>query len=308
MTLHNRNKFPVIYALLLLVMAEAGISCKKIEPQKFSADSFLYFTNGGGSPGSVSMATIYKPVVTFSFLIPMFQMDTVECNKQINLPLTVQFDGRVADHQRKIKIELGGDGKEYGILPDEDSMYIPANGVEYKLNLKIKRPAIADTSIKTLTVTLRNTDDFSPEEHVWHTVTYRFGNWFDKASTYGNVEQFYGAFSPAKMFAMQEAVSREDPNMWKQAPYSIETLNTFLETRARQKPINFDPFTYNDLYNFLDYPLTYLQYYEYGGGPATNAYNAIVAKIVELTKALVVEKREAGKPILDESGFEISFP
>lgn len=306
MKIHKRSKVAVISYFLLFITASFFISCKKQEPQKFSADSFLYFANQYGVYYAPTIQTLYKPVLEFSFLIPAYQMDTLAMNTPQSFPLSIQFDGKVSDKKRMIKLELEGNGKEYCVLPVADSMYIPANGVEYKFNLKIARPPLSDTSTKIITLTLKNTSDFSPEAHIWHTVTYKFGNWFQKPATYDKVQLTYGDFSPAKMYTMGLATNRAGADYWK-ADANVITLNNFLKNLNQKRVVKFDPFTYDELYFFMDYPLLMISYYR-PPEAILNAYNAITAKMIQLSNAVIKERREAGEPILDGSGNEISFP
>ena len=116
---HKRSKNSNICALLLLIIIPSLISCKKEEPLKFSTDSFLYFIDKpSGTFNAVGMQYVYKPLVEVSFLQPLFQMDTLEMNKVTQLPLSIQFDGKISNQNRRIKLELEGNGKEYCVLPN----------------------------------------------------------------------------------------------------------------------------------------------------------------------------------------------
>lgn len=307
--------------IILLIIAFFQMSCKKEEPIKFSTDSFLYFINTSYidlDPSNWVMREIHVPEKQFSFYDSWFQQDTISTNssrKTGNIPsfltgfipfqLSVQMDGKLSDKKRVISIELEGDGKEFCVLPSTDSLYIPANGIGFLLKVQFVRPPLSDTSIKTVTIILKDNSDFSPEAHEWNRVTYKFGNWGAIPRNYNMVEDTVGAFSSAKMYAMQKAVSGENSESWKTDP-DLMTLNAFLSEKS-QRMVKVDPFTMDDLYYFLDLPY-FLQQYVPSGGPIDNAYRALRGKMIVLTNALIVEMRNAGHPILDDAGNEIRFP
>lgn len=178
-----------------------------------------------------------------------------------------------------------------------------ANAINYQLNLKLVRPPLSDTGTKTLTLILRNNDGFTPENHTWNKVTYIFGNVLEMPRYYTMQLTFYGEFSAAKIATMHEAIDRKGAAYWQANP-NIIALNNYIDLRGGKR-LNFDPFTYDDLYNLID-----VQELLYGieTGPLRDAFNTLNAEVISLSKALLIEKRNAGNPVKDESGREISFP
>ncbi|RZS70728.1 hypothetical protein EV199_2621 [Pseudobacter ginsenosidimutans] len=281
-------------------------ACKKVEPEKFSANDFLYFINKNYSEVilTVNMNAIYAKQQEYNFLITWNQTDSFRTNIDPTYQLYVQADGRLADRKRAVSLEIEGNGKEFAVFPDPDSIYIPANSIGYKLDMKLARPPLSDTGVKTLTITLKNNEDFKPEEHAWHKVTYVFGNMVKPTRFYSSIVDKYGEFSPAKMYAVREAVARKDKSFWETDP-DVILLNTSLQNLGAKK-FRFDPFTMDELYNIMDVT-SYLQIPEQKG-PVQNAYWALTQKMISLTKELIEERRAANNPILDASGKEISFP
>lgn len=311
MKIFSRTNLCCQWTLFLAMVFISLTSCKKEEPAKYSGEDFLYFMNKSNRfimiPSAGNITNFYQPEIQFSFLLGQFQVDTFMFNQAGigSFPLSIQFDGKVSDKNRKITLEVEGDGKEYCLMPHPDSVFIPANSNEYQLDLKIVRPKdLTDTSKKTITLKLKNSDLFSPEKHVWNTITYKIGNWYDIPRFYKDIAVSYGDFSPAKMYALQLAVDRVGGEVWGIDP-DVITLNNFLATKA-QKLINFNPFTNNDLYYFLDL-WSYLRV-NAPSGPNRIAFNNLTKKIIVLGKALLVERKNEGKPILDATGSEISFP
>ncbi|WP_316818880.1 hypothetical protein [Pedobacter nyackensis] len=310
MKMFKKTKLYSTSLLLLVMVASSIVSCKKQEPIKYSGEDFLYFMNSTNRfkiiPSSGNMNLFYKPEIEFSFLMGQYYADEYAFNLETvsSLPLSVQFDGRVSDKDRKIEIELEGNGKEYCVLPDPETIFIPAHGIEYTLNMKILRPPMDDTSKKTVILKLKNTTDFSPEKHTWSKITYRFGNWFDIPRFYPDLAVNYGAFSPAKMYHIHFAVKRLGAENWAADPNPV-ILNTFLKSK-NQREVNFINPTYGDLYYFLDL-VSYLKVYA-KTGPVRDAFTALTLKVITLTKELIIERKNAGNPILDETGNEISIP
>lgn len=297
--------------LLVLLIGISLIACKKEEPAKFSGDSFVYFLNDISNTDGLDPSSIingYTPEQTLSFLVYLFQIDTVKTNQYYvfkQFPLNIQSDGKISDKRRLVTIEVEGNGKQYIVLPNPDSIYIPANKREYKLNLKIVRPPLSDTSVKTATLILKDNDSFKPEKQVWHKVTYKFGNILTEPLAWTTIESKFGKFSRAKMTALQEAVNNSDKSFWANDP-NVALLNTTLQSSGRRN-IEFNPFSFSELYYYLDMA-TYGFYIPWGSASIMNAYWTVSDKMISLTKQLIVERRAQNRPIVDESGTEISFP
>lgn len=300
-----KNNFYCPKMLLFFVLVISTLSCKKEEPPKFSGDSFLYFTNVGFSfnPDLSIINLAYLPEQTFSSFITWFQKDTMVLETDFGA-ISIQSDGKLKGENRKISLVMEGDGKEFAIIPHPDSIYIPANGIEYKLSLKLLRPPLSDMSVKTLTLMLKNNDAFSPEKHSWSKITYKFGNLLTPTRFYPDVEKLYGNFSSAKMYALQYAVERAGANFWNTDP-NVITLNNFLKLRD-QRMVKFDRFSFDELYYFMDM-VSFLNGAA-PSGPIRNAYNALTDTVITLADIYVAEQKAEGKPILDESKKEISFP
>lgn len=290
--------------LLMAIVVLLLVSCKKETPAKFSGENFLYFRNGNvTNPDVTNIQGVYRSEKTFSFLNSLYQMDTMRFNEVYDFTLWIQADGKISGTNRTVRIQLEGNGLEYAVLPHPDSIYIKANEIQYQLNLKLARPPLSDTGTKTLTLTLKNNEGFTPENHTWNKITYKFGNILEAPRYYDMQETFYGQFSSAKIATMHEAIARKGAAYW-QTNANIISLNDFISLRGG-KQLNFDPFTLNDLYNFID-----VQELLFGitTGPLRDAFNNINAEVISLSKALLVEKKEAGNPVKDQSGKEISFP
>lgn len=281
-------------------------ACKKVEPEKFSANDFLFFINKNYSEVilTVNMSAIYAKQQEYNFLLTWNKKDTFRTNIDPTLQLYIQADGRLADRKRAVSLEIEGNGKEFAVFPDPDSIYIPANATGYKLDMKLARPPLSDTGVKTLTITLRNNEDFKPEEHAWNKVTYVFGNMVKPPRFYSTLIDKYGEFSPAKVLAMSEAVARKGKSFWETDP-DVILLNTSLQNLGVRK-IRFDPFTLDELYHIMDVT-SWLQIPEQKG-PVQDAYWSLTQKMISLTKELIEERRAVNNPILDGSGKEISFP
>lgn len=282
------------------------IACKKETPPKYAGDDFVYIMNltpYGITPDVKNIQNFYLVQRQFSFLSPANQMDTIFFNRNTSFPFVIQMDGRLSDRDRKVKVEIEGTGKEFVVLPHEDSIYIPANKTELVLNLKLVRPPLSDTALKKMTVVLKNNEEFSPENHVWHKANYLFGNWFNAPAFYTNQENIFGAFSAAKMYAMEEAVNKAGAQFW-QTNTSVIALNANLKGRGVRE-VKFHLFSFNELYYYLELPITIGSQQNL---PVVQAYNAVNTKIVQLAKALLLEKKQAGTPIRDAAGTEISFP
>lgn len=305
----NIKRYKILF--LISLMGLSFIACKKEEPIKFSGDSFAYFINKASSTDYLdpsNMATVYEPVQNFSFLHFFHQQDTIKTNESygyVQYPLYIQADGKLSNDNRPLSLEIEGNGKTYIVMPNPDSIYIPGNKREYKLNLKIVRPPLSDTSLKTVTLILKDNGSFKPEKHVWHTVTYEFGNILTLPYYYSSIEAKFGKFSAAKMAALQEAVNRSDKLQWENDP-NVILLNTNLPNYGKRK-IGFDPFSFDELYYFIEIGGAVF-YIPYAPPAITDAYWAVSDKMISLTKQLIVERRAQNKPILDESGNEISFP
>ncbi|WP_140938060.1 hypothetical protein [Sphingobacterium lumbrici] len=298
------------YSGLLLVMATvfALTACKKEEPAKYSGDNFVYFMNQAVlNPNSATVRNFYKDVVEFSYLTPLNQVESMVFNKpgSGSFPLLLQADGRISSENRKVIVQVEGDGQEYCILPHPDSIFIPANEIQFSLNMELVRPPLTDTSTKTITLYLRNSDDFSPESHVWNKVTYKFGNLFVLPQFYVQIEPVYGEYSPAKLYAIYEAVHRKGVDYWKDDA-DVIALNTWLTSR-NQILVGFEPFTLLDLYYFLNL-VNYARTWARAGTPQRIAFDSLTNRIIALTKELMIERKNAGTPIVDASGAEISFP
>lgn len=287
-------------------------ACKKLEPAKFFGNDYVYFINNSTTPDGLNTSNIGNAYVTdksFSFLTYFYQVDTLKTNTTYEgsriFPLYIEADGRLSDKKRLVKVEVEGSGKDFVILPNPDSIYIPANGRECKLNLKIIPPPVSDTTTKTATIILKNNDPFKPEGHVWSKINYEFGNVLVITYSYSFLQSRLGAFSAAKMTAMQEAVSRAGKSIW-ETDANFLLVNQSLK-QFNKNALNFDPFTLKSLYYFLDVGPNALGV-PYGDAVTTAAYWAVLNKMVVLTKALIVERKAQNKPILDEKGLEISFP
>lgn len=319
--MNNKHINYSLWTIILLISVCFHTACKKEEPIKFSTDSFLYFINTSYidlDQNQWVKREIYVPEVKFSYYYSWYQQDTISTNssrKTGNVPsfeasfipfiLSVQMDGKLSDKKRMVSVELEGDGKQYCVLPPADSLFIPANEIGFRLKVQFVRPPLSDTSLKSVKIILKNNSDFSPEAHEWSTVTYKFGNWGVLPRNYTIVEDVLGAFSSAKMYAIQKAVARENTSSWKNDPNLI-TLNNFLG-QQNQKLVKVDPFTMDELYYFLDLPY-YLQQYLPWGDPVDTAYKALRQRMIVSTNALIVEMRNSGHPILDDKGNEIRFP
>lgn len=313
----NNLNLPGPLSLLTIVIGLT--SCKKVEPPKFFGENFLYFTNvEHSSPDGLNSFTIlnaYQPERKFSFLEYPFQIDTLETNLLYNeggFPLSVQTDGKLTNNKRNISLVVEGNGKEFAVFPHLDSMYIPANGVEYILHVKMIRPPLSDTGMKTLTIRLKNNDQFSPENHVWSTITYKFGNSLKPPLDYELIEEKYGEFSPAKMYALQYAVNKGGAGFWNNDTDAI-ILNSLLKPKIRglMREVNFGSFSLDELYYFMQLP-RYVQH-NFLGSPFdsvefTAVYNALTTKIISLAKDYITAQKTAGTPILDETGKEVFFP
>ncbi|RFS18758.1 hypothetical protein DVR12_26535 [Chitinophaga silvatica] len=308
------GKINQLYKSLLLLTFTGVVlnACKKVEPIKFVGNDFVYFINNQQTTDGLNTTNIAQGYVNsqeFSFLLYFYQVDTLKTNTFYGgwrmFPLFIEADGHMSDKNRLVKVEVEGDGKEFIILPNPDSIYIPANGRERKLTVQIKRPPISDTTTKTATIILKDNDPFKPEQHVWSKVTYRFGNTLVTPVAYLWLQSRFGTYSVPKMLAIQEAVSRSDKSAWAADP-NVKLVNQALHN-VNQRDLSFDPFNLNELYYFMDIGNAALGV-PYGYPDVTNAYWGISNKIIALTKVLIAEKRAAGHPILDPSGAEISFP
>lgn len=290
--------------LCLATVLLSLVSCKKEKPATFSGENFLFFRNGNvTNPDVTNVQGVYRSEKTFSFLNSLYQIDTMRFNEVYDFSLWIQTDGRLSGTDRPVLLQLEGNGLEYAELPHPDSIYIKANEIQYQLNLKIARPPLSDTGTKTLTLTLKNNEGFTPENHTWNKITYKFGNILEAPRYYDLQETFYGQFSSAKIVTMHEAIARKGAAYW-QTNANIIVLNNYIGLRGG-KQLKFDPFTYDDFYNLID-----VQEFLIGitTGPLRDAFNNINAEIILLSKALLTEKREAGTPVKDASGKEISFP
>lgn len=301
--MHTKSYTFIFHLSVLLLLAFTA--CKKEMPPQFSGENFLYFRNKVTfpNPDGTTINTAYLPEQPFSFLVSRYNLDTVKTNEWPEFPLFIQTDGKIFANDRPVLLEVKGTGKEYVIFPHPDSIFIKANEIQYKLNIKFIKPPASDTSMKTLTLVLKNNEPFKPENHIWSSITYKFGNWFNKPLFYYLSETYFGDFSAAKMVAMTEAVNSEAPDYWENDP-DVIMINNFLQLR-NQKILKFDPFTYYDIYQFNDM-LNLVS--EQPADPVRMAYDAVAKKIISLTKVLLVERKNAGHPVLDDSGREISFP
>lgn len=308
---HNMTRL----SLSILLLAVVGICarCGKAELAKYSGDDFLYFTNTHWSETSngENIGNSYTESRRFTFLLSTRQFDTMFMTTLQRVDIAIEMDGRLAKHDRKISLDVEGNGKEYCLLPDVNNIYIAADSTRFKLDMPILRPPLDDTTTKVVTLTLRNNADFSPEKHVWHKLTYIFGNLLDKPISYeSSAATLYGPFSRAKMDAMREAVAREGANYWYNDK-DVITMNEFLPDYEllgvkKLRALKFDPFNFNELYYFMD-----LRNGISGvpaNAPVMVAMKSFAERMVDLTKKLVIERREAGTPILDEEGEEITFP
>lgn len=288
---------------LLLLAAITMFSCEKIMPEKYSGEDFLYFKNTVPNPyvpdNVMNMRYYFAPEITYSSLLVKYQKDTIYVNVGAEFKLSIEADGKLMDAKRKVLVYMEGNGKEYCVLPHPDSIYIPANGTSYKLNLKLGRPPLTDTTKKKITLWLKNNDHFTPENHIWHSITYTFGNWFDVPDNYLKAAAIFGAFSPEKMQAIQKAVDREDASTWN-ADADIIYLNE--QQKRRNLPIvNFDDFDMSALYIFCDI-LTPSQ------GPVLDAHNAVSKRMRAVTIQYLNEMAMAGTPVVDADGNKINFP
>lgn len=294
------------FCLLAVICFMTLTACKKIEPQKFSGNDFLFFINKNYSDVILipNLNAVYAKEQDCNFLITWNQMDTLRANYVEGYQLYIQADGRLANKKRSVLLQIEGNGKEFAVFPNLDSVYIPANSTGYRMDLKIARPPLSDTGVKTLSIALKNNDDFKPEEHAWSTVTYVFGNLVRPGRFYAAITDKYGEFSPAKAYAMREAIDRKGKAFWEADP-NVILLNTRLQNVGIRK-MNFDPFDLNELYYVMD--LTSPLNIPEEKGPVQNAYWALTQKMISLTRDLIDERRAANNPILDGSGKEISFP
>ena len=299
------NKSNTLQLLSLAIVMISLLCCKKEMPPKFSGEDFTYFVNTNILEANIrNIENVYVAEKEFSFLISLNQMDTLKLNEVYNHNLLIRAEGRMSDKNRPVLLEVEGNGVEYAVLPPLDSIYISANESVHKLKLKLVRPPLSDTATKTLTLTLKNNQFFKPGNHTWYRITYKFGNMLQQPAYFDRNETFYGNFSAAKMIVMQEAVNRKGAAYW-QSNANMTTLNNFIDLQAG-KHLYFDPFSFNDLYNFIDD--TEILLTGISSGPLRDAYNSIKTEIISLSKTLLIEKKNAGHPVLDGNGNEISFP
>ncbi len=314
----KNNSLHFLSTLLLFAVIVSQTACKKESLSSFSGENFLYFINVNEPIGinSTNLPTLYVPENKFSFLDHLFQRDTLKTNVMYNdrgiaiFPLSVQCDGRLANTNRKISIVAEGNGKEFVVMPHPDSLYIPAKQVECFLHLKIIRPPQSDTGMKTLTVYLKNNNDFLPENHEWNKVTYVFGNLVTVPGNYGTVKEAYGDFSVAKMYALQYAADRAGSAFWSTEPNAV-AMNALLAQNGL-RVVDFENFNLNELYYFMglwSYVL-FLQYHNPSLDLALfeEYYFPLTTTIISLTKEYISERKTAGNPVLDEKGNEIFFP
>lgn len=135
------------YIILAAILGLVGInSCKMSEPDYFIEMTGLYMDNR--LPNKTHTDSVY-----YTFIY--------EDGDQLDIPVRIQLVGRKSDVDRPFALEVNSadavKGVDYELISDE---VLPSGTTSYDYMIRLKRTEILKTQEKTLTVTIKENEEF----------------------------------------------------------------------------------------------------------------------------------------------------